>query len=314
MAVKKPAELDFSNKKFMVIISGQPGLGKTTLALSAPKPFLFDTDNGIVRVRAEHRCVTSSVSSYSELLADMSSEEYKEAETAIIDTGGTLVQLMKDWARKQDARAAKDGRAMYGVIKTEFDRLCWQIRNTDRKHLVVVFHTTEQSKGDTIQTRLACEGGAKDIVWTPADFGGHMFTMGGKRMIGFTPTEEYFAKGCFGVSGLMQVSELKDGQPNTFLSSLFYSAQQSIDKEMERYSSEKKAYQAAMEQGRAVIASVTNPESAANAKMVLAGLEHALTSSAELAGAFKEKLTAARLKWDKGAGQYVLLDDTKPAK
>ena len=36
MAIKKPAELDFSNKKFMCIISGQPGLGKTTLALSAP--------------------------------------------------------------------------------------------------------------------------------------------------------------------------------------------------------------------------------------------------------------------------------------
>ena len=46
MAVKKPAELDFSNKRFMAIISGQPGLGKTTLALSAPNPFLFDTDNG----------------------------------------------------------------------------------------------------------------------------------------------------------------------------------------------------------------------------------------------------------------------------
>ena len=61
MAIKKPAELDFSNKKFMCIISGQPGLGKTTLALSAPKPFLFDTDNGIARVRPEQRGVTSVV-------------------------------------------------------------------------------------------------------------------------------------------------------------------------------------------------------------------------------------------------------------
>ena len=93
MAVKKPNELDFSGKKFMCIISGQPGLGKTTLALSAPKPFLFDTDNGVARVKAEHRCVTSNVSSYDELLEDMESQEYKEAETAVIDTGGTLVQL-----------------------------------------------------------------------------------------------------------------------------------------------------------------------------------------------------------------------------
>lgn len=148
MAIKKPAELDFSNKKFMCIISGQPGLGKTTLALSAPKPFLFDTDNGIARVRPEQRGVTSVVESYEEMLGDMDSEEYKAAESVVIDTGGMLVQLMKDWAKKQDSKAAKDGRAMYGVIKSEFDRLCYQIRAKDRKHLIVVFHTTEQQKGD----------------------------------------------------------------------------------------------------------------------------------------------------------------------
>lgn len=310
MAVKKPAELDFSNKKFMVIISGQPGLGKTTLALSAPKPFLFDTDNGIARIKAEHRCVTSLTTSYEELLSDMESEEYKESETVVIDTGGTLVQLMKDWARKMDAKAAKDGRAMYGVIKAEFDRLCWKIRSQDRKHLVIVFHTTEQVKGDTVQTRLSCEGGTKDIVWTPADFGGHMFMMGSKRMIGFTPTEEYFAKGCFGVSGLRQVPELADGQPNTFLSDLFRSAQQSIDQEMERYSGERTAYQKAMDSGHAILDSVVDPDTAQAAKNALAALEHSLTSKAELWAMFKAKTKEAGLKFDKEINGYVL-DDAK---
>ena len=314
MAVKKPAELDFSNKKFMMIIRGQPGLGKTTLALSAPKPFLFDTDNGIARVKAEHRCVTSTTASYEELLEDMSSEEYKAAETIIIDTGGTLVQLMKSWARKQDAKAAKDGRAMYGVIKTEFDRLCWQIRNQDKKHLVVVFHTTEQAKGESVQTRISCEGSTKDIVWTPADFGGHMFMMGSKRVIGFTPTEEYFAKGCFGVSGVMEVPILKDGQANTFLTDLFKSAQASIDLEMERYSEEKAAYAAAMETGFAAIAAVEDPESAKTAQDAIEGIAHALTSQAELRAAFRRRLKEAGLKWDKEAGAYVVLADTKSAK
>lgn len=312
MAVKRPAELDFSNKKFMAIISGQPGLGKTTLALSAPKPFLFDTDNGVARIRAEYRCVTSTVSSYEELLSDMDSEEYREAETAVIDTGGTLVQLMKDWARKQDAKAARDGRAMYGVIKSEFDRLCWSIQNRDKKHLVVVFHTTEQIKGDAIQTRLSCEGSTKDIVWTPADFGGHMLMMGSKRMIGFTPTEEYFAKGCFGISGMMQIPELREGQPNTFLTDLFLSAQQSICQEMERYSGERESYQKAMEAGRMILASVSDPASAASGKEALSGLDHALTSKAELWAMFKQRLRDAGLRYDKEAACYVL-DDAKPA-
>lgn len=314
MAIKKAAELDFSNKKFMIIISGQPGLGKTTLALSAPKPFLFDTDNGIARVKAAHRqgVITSVTESYDELLEDMGSDEYKASESVVIDTGGMLVQLMKDWARKQDAKAAKDGRAMYGVIKSEFDRLCWQIRNKDGKHLIVVFHTTEQQKGDTIQTRLSCEGSTKDIVWTPSDFGGHMFMMGSKRVIGFTPTEEYFAKGCFGVQGIIPVSELKDGQKNTFLSDLFSKAQENINKEAALFGVEKQAYDAAMKQGAEIIATAVDPDTTASAAEALGTISHALTSKAELRKLLLSRMKEIGVKWDPKENAYVV-SEPKPS-
>lgn len=302
MAVRTPAELDFSDKKFMAIISGQPGLGKTTLALSAPKPFLFDTDNGVARVKAEHRCPTSTVSNYDELMDDMKSEEYRAAETIVIDTGGTLVQLMKPWAKKQDARANKNGMAMFGVIKQEFDRLCYQIRSQDRKHLIVVFHTTEQVKGDTIQTRLSCEGSAKDIVWTPADFGGHMFVENRSRMIGFSPTDEYFAKGCFGITGVMPVPTLQPGQPNDFMTRLFQSAQQRISEEAQIYQGERDAYQAAMEQGKAIIAAVSDPETAKEAADLIGSkISHALTSKAELRKLFNARVKTVGLKYNKEA-------------
>lgn len=311
MAIKKPNELNFSDKKFMCILSGQPGLGKTTLALSAPNPFLFDVDNGVARVRPEQRGITSSVDSYEELLEDMKSSEYKAAETIVIDTGGQLVQLMKDWAKKQDAKAAKDGRAMYGVIKTEFDRLCYQIRAKDKKHLIIVFHTIEQQKGDTIQTRLSCEGSTKDIVWTPADFGGYLFVMGNKRMIGFSPTDEYFAKGSFGVKGVMQIPELKPGQKSTFLTDLFRAAQKDINAQTATYNEEKAAYDEAMKTGRAYIALVSNPETALKTREELGKINHALTSAAELGAEFKRVCKGRGLKYDKGAKAYVL-DDAKP--
>lgn len=313
MAVHKPAELDFSDKKFMVIISGQPGLGKTTLALSAPAPFLFDTDNGIARVKAEHRCPTSTVSTYDELLEDMQSEDYCAAKTAVIDTGGTLVQLMKDWARQQDSKAAKDGRAMFGVIKSEFDRLCWQIRNQDKKHLVVVFHTTEQAKGDTIQTRLACEGSTKDIVWTPADLGGHMQMLGSRRMIGFTPTEEYFAKSCYGVSGLMAIPELRPGQKNTFLSDLFRKMHDTILQDAAVYSKERAAYEEAMQAGREIVELITDAQSADAALAPLAALEHALTSKAEISNIYKTKIKTLGLRYNTKEKHHEVLADTKPA-
>lgn len=308
MAIKKPAELDFSNKKFMCILSGQPGLGKTTLALSAPNPFLFDADNGIARVRAEQRGVTSVVESYEEMLGDMDSDEYKAAESIVIDTGGMLVQLMKDWARKQDAKAAKDGRAMYGVIKTEFDRLCYQIRSKDKKHLIVVFHTTEQQKGDTIQTRLSCEGSTKDIVWTPADFGGYMYMMGNKRMIGFTPTDEYFAKGCFGVHGVMQIPELKHGEKCTFLTDLFKMAQDKINAESQLFSGEKRAYDKAMLDGTEIVQKIKDPLSAQLASDAIGKIDHALTSKAEIRKLFSARMKELGLKYDAKEKTYVLAD------
>lgn len=304
MAVKKPAELDFSDKKFMAIISGQPGLGKTTLALSAPEPFLFDTDNGISRVRSEHRCPTSTVSDYRELLEDMKSPEYQEAQTVVIDTGGTMVQLMKPWTKKQDPKASRDGRAMFGVIKQEFDRLCWQIRTQDKKHLVVVFHTSEQVKGDTIQTRLSCEGSSKDIVWTPADFGGHMFTSGGQRVIGFSPTDEYFAKGCFGISGVIPVPELQPGVKNDFLTRLFQQAQERILEESKLFQVQRYAFQLAMRQGTEAIQQVHDPDTAKAALERISGLQHGLTSKVELRNMLNQKLKETGLRYNKDSGLF----------
>ena len=55
MAFVRPEAMDFSGQTFSAIIYGSPGVGKSTLALSAPDPVLIDFDRGISRVRAQHR-------------------------------------------------------------------------------------------------------------------------------------------------------------------------------------------------------------------------------------------------------------------
>lgn len=304
MAIKKPEQMDFSSKKFTMIISGQPGLGKTTLALSAPNPILFDLDRGISRVRAEHRCLASEAETYEETLEDMQSAEYKAAESVVIDTGGSLVQLMQPWAKKQDRKAERDGRAMFGVIKREFDRLTWQIRN-DKKHCIIIFHTTEVQKGDIVTTRLSCEGSAKDIVWTPADLGGYMFMQGSRRMIGFTPTEEYFAKGCFGIKGLWEIPDLSSGAANTFLSDLFAKAHENLAREGVHYNQQRSTYDEIMKSGREVIEAINDVESATAAANMISIAEHALTSKDELRQLMANKIKQLGYTWDKAAKRYV---------
>lgn len=308
MAIKRAQDLDFSEKKFTLILSGQPGLGKTTLALSAPDPILFDLDNGISRVKAEHRKLTSVVDAYEELLADMESEEYKAAKTVILDTGGSLVQLMQPWAKQQDAKAARDGRAMFGVIKREFDRLTHMIRTEHKKHCVIIFHTTEVQKGDVVTTRLSCEGSAKDIVWTPADLGGYLHMMGQKRCIGFTPTEEYFAKACFGIQGVRVIPELKPGQPNDFLTRLFAEAQQNLASEMAAYAPQREAYESIMAQADAILEQMTNLETLNANWPALSELPQALTSKAEIGAKLKAKAALVGATYSKEAKAYVPID------
>lgn len=302
--IKTTTEMDFTGRNFTVIVAGAPGLGKTTLALSAPNPLLFDLDNGIARVRAEHRKMTSVCETYEELLSDMKSEEYKNAATIILDTGGSLVQMMQPWAKTQEPKAARDGRAMFGVIKREFDRLTWQIRQ-DGKNVVIVFHTTEVQKGDVTVTRLSCEGSAKDIVWTPADFGGTMFQRGKKRIICFAPTEEAFGKGCFGIHGEYEVPELAPGMPNTFLTDLFEQARKNIADEQEKFGKDKKIYDEAVREGTLCIDSVKCADDATACVARLREITHALTSKAELSGKLQAKVNALKLRWDKQSGKYV---------
>ena len=48
--IKKPNELTVKNA-LSALIYGQPGMGKTTLALSSPQPLLLDFDGGDVYKR-----------------------------------------------------------------------------------------------------------------------------------------------------------------------------------------------------------------------------------------------------------------------
>ena len=50
--IRKLEDYDFGEKKIRMLLAGPPGIGKSTLAMSAPAPLLIDTDGGFDRVIA----------------------------------------------------------------------------------------------------------------------------------------------------------------------------------------------------------------------------------------------------------------------
>ena len=305
--IVKPENMDFSNKNIIMIISGLPGVGKTTLALSAPDVVLIDADEGIARVKPEHRKDSSMVKSYEELLADIKSFEghYK---TVVIDTCGALIELMKDWAMRTEPSASKKSGGFsqqgYGIVKSEFLRLSAELRK--KFNVVFLFHATKDKQGDDVFYDIVCEGSTKTLVWQPADLGAYLHIINGERYLGFTPTMNYNAKSAYGIKGLVKVPELKDGEPNDFLTRLFAQVQQNLKAEHDALKPQQDAYDAAMAQGKALIEKLSKPEEVFEVSNAIKALHHALTSEKELKAALSARIKELGFTYNREKKTYEL--------
>jgi hypothetical protein len=248
--IKQPAQLVQESKRMRILIAGFPGIGKSTLGLSAPRPLHIDTDFGADRVEARYRAPLIQPQSYDELLQDLVPANLGDFETLVFDTGGQLLELMKPWAIRKDPKNGKKdgllGLQGYGAVSKEFKRLMDHCYYTLKKHIVVLFHAKEDKDGDNTKLRLLVEGSTKDNVWQPMDLGGFMEISGNDRIIGFSPCERHFAKGTHGISGAWTVPPLSPGARNDFLSKLFAEVDSNLKKEAEAYEELQAEYETAI--------------------------------------------------------------------
>lgn len=305
MAIIKPENMRFWNKHIHMILSGMPGVGKTQLACSAPNVLLMDTDEGIVRVKSEYRKDSSIAKTYEEFLQDIEAAK-GVYETIVIDTTGALIELMKDWAMRTEPSARKKSGGIsqqgFGIVKTEYLRLMADLRKNF--NTISLFHAVkEKIKGNNNEDEtfydIICEGSAKNMVWQPADLGAYMHIINGERYLGFTPTASYNAKSAYGIKGLIKVPELKDGEPNLFLTNLFEKVRNNIASETENLVEKKKTYQASMDKGLPIVNSLEKPQDVENILKAIEDIPNALTSTIELKSALKQRMAELNIVYNK---------------
>ena len=310
MPIVSPGKMDFSKKNIIMILSGLPGTGKTTLALSAPDVLLIDTDEGLARVNPAHRKDASVCKTYEEILADIK-EARGKYKTIVIDTCGALIEYMKDWAVRTDPKASKANGGFslqgYGVIKSEFVRLSAELRKDF--NVIYLFHESMTKNGDEgVFYELVVEGSTRTLVYQPADLAGHLFIDHGKRYVGFTPTEQYSAKAAYGIKGIIEIPELKDGDPNDFLTRLFDKVRSNLAAETAELNPKRDAYTLAMNAGKKIIQFVANPDDVPEAAKKIKELSHALTSEKELKDMLKKRVAELGIVWDRNAKVYKYAD------
>ena len=192
------------------LIYGQPGIGKTTLALSAPNPVLLDFDRGLHRVEPQHRVPSLQVDTYQQVIDLLNGDEIKQFDTIVCDTLGKLVDRICDHVAEKNPKARQgDGQmAMkgWGEVKVAFGAL-FKLLQTKGKSIIFVAHETEEKDGDDTKKRPDCSGSARKDIVKELDFMGYMEMIGSKHTINFAPTDKYYAKNSLGLRAAMEVPD-----------------------------------------------------------------------------------------------------------
>ena len=307
--IRNPNDIHDGEKKIRMLIAGYPGIGKSTLALSAPNPLHIDVDFGIDRIEPRYRKPYIQPSSYDEILEDLTPENVKDFDTLVFDTGGKLISLMSLWAIKKDLKyGQRDGSLSlkgYGFVGKEFVRLMDYCFYELQKNIVIVFHATEEKDGDNTRLRIKVEGQTKNNVWEPMDLGGFVEMYGNDRTIGFSNCERYFAKGTRGISGVRKIPALTPTSPNDVLTKLFAQYNAISAEELAKNAADQEAYEAAMAEAQAIVQTITDADTANAAMPKIKAIKHSLTSEKEVAALFNAKIKACGLVYDKKLKKYI---------
>jgi len=300
--IRKANEVN-QTEKYRGVIYGVPGIRKSTTGLSAPAPLIVDTDRGWSRIDVRfRRGGYIQPETYDGLLSDLTQENCQEYKTIVFDTGGALLELMKPYVIKQSSKnGQKDGvtlsMAGYGAVGREFARLVDYCFSTLDKNVLVIFHAKEEQDGETKVYRLDIEGATKNNIWKNMDFGCFMEMRGTKYILGFSPTERYYAKSSRGIVGEIELPNVTSAENNTFISDLFAKFKQINKDELLLV----EQYNKLMEKVRALIEKVIDCKTVNDAVQEIKSYDHCFASKTEAWVLLSTKAEQLNLGYDKAS-------------
>lgn len=304
---KKPSELKV-NAIVKVLIYGQPGTGKTTIALSSPSPVLFDFDGGVMRVNGAFQCPTLQVESWDEVLQAMD-EDLSKFHSIIIDTAGKMLDFMSAYIIKNDNKMQqRDGSLSlkgYGVRKRMF---CDFIARCSMlgKNVIFVAHEKEDKDGEQRIVRPEMSGSSLGDLIKELDLVGYMQMIGNERTINWSPTEKFYAKNTCNLPPVQNIPQIIDASGNVtsqnkFLTGIFAA----WHKYLKAQADTTQQYDALIDIISENVEAITDVTTANEVTMKIEGMHHIWDSKIKGAAMIAKRCKSLGLSYDKINKCYV---------
>lgn len=188
------AEQPLTVEQIIVMMYGQPGIGKTTIAFSAEAPLCLDFDRGAHR--AANRQDSVPIGSWAEV-ATLDAEDLAEYSTVIVDTVGRALDSLTAHLIQQDPKMANRSGALtlqgYGALKSTFAQWLKNLRELG-KDVILIAHDAEDKSGDDLIVRPDVQGGSRGEIIKSADAIGYLYRASKKTMLDFNPSDRWIAK------------------------------------------------------------------------------------------------------------------------
>jgi hypothetical protein len=276
-----------------VVIYGQPGAAKSSIAFTADAPLLLDFDGG--SYRAANRKDVVQVEQWSDA-ASITADDLAPYKTVIIDTAGRALDMLTVDIIKGNPKMGNGGSLSlhgYGLLKARFSAFL-TLLNSFGKDVVLVAHMEEKQRGDEVIERLDVQGGSKGEIYKAADAMGRLTIENGQRWLKFSPTDAAFGKNP-GQLEPLQVPHQDSAEFDGFLARVIQRTKDKIN----ALNEDQKAAKAEQDWFRAELPKVTDA----------AGINK-LIGRAKAAGKATGALLHARatelgLTYEKAAGEYA---------
>jgi hypothetical protein len=220
--IRKPSELSVQTK-IKALLYGQAGTGKSTLALSAPKPLMLDFDGGVHRVNFLHQSPTVQITSWEDC-ENVLKEDLSDYDSLIIDTGGKMLDYMAEYIIRKNSKMGRSNGALtlqgFGERKGMFRQFC-RTTMLMNKHLIFVAHRDTQKINEDYRYVPMFGGSSYDDLVTDLDLVGYLEAVGKKRIITFDPSDRNDGKNTCNLPSAIELPGVIDasgnGIKNTFL-------------------------------------------------------------------------------------------------